>query len=185
MKAHNLLIFSSISLAFLFFACSETKDKGAGSTASAKAVLLQQLKNTHTQKEWFVPVNIALEQLTSEQAMWRDSSGNHSIGQLAYHLLFWNKRLLQKFNGDSIPDFAGNNEETFTDFDQATWEKTVSGLDSVLVTFERSIEQADEEKLKEWYGTLANMNIHNAYHTGQILYIRKMRKSWDPEKGVK
>jgi hypothetical protein len=169
----------------LVWACSEKKDNPAEPLPSAKTILLQQLKNTHTQKEWFVPVNIALEELTPEQAMWRDSSGNHSIGQLTYHLLFWNKRLLQKFQGDSIPDFTGDNEETFTQFDQSTWNKTVSGLDSVLRTFERSIEEADNEKLKEWYSTLANMNIHNAYHTGQILYIRKMRNSWNPEKGVK
>jgi uncharacterized damage-inducible protein DinB len=168
----------------LLFACSEKKSN-EDTTTSAKAILLQQLKNTHTQKEWFVPVNIALEDLTPEQAMWRDSSGNHSIGQLAFHLFFWNKRLLRKFNGDSIPDFTGNNEETFTDFDQVTLDKTISGLDSVLTAFEKGIEQADEKKLTEWYATLANMNIHNAYHTGQILYIRKMKKSWDAEKGVK
>jgi hypothetical protein len=25
----------------------------------------------------------------------------------------------------------------------------------------------------------------NAYHTGQIIYIRKMKGNWDPAKGVK
>jgi hypothetical protein len=27
--------------------------------------------------------------------------------------------------------------------------------------------------------------MHNAYHIGQIVYIRKLQGSWDPEKGVK
>src|SRR5687767_10968199 len=109
MKTPSIFV-SCISLVSLLWACSEKKDTSTEPATSAKTVLLQQLKNTHTQKEWFVPVSIALEDLTPEQAMWRDSSGNHSIGQLTYHLLFWNKRQLQKFQGDSIPDFTGDNE---------------------------------------------------------------------------
>jgi hypothetical protein len=182
MKAHCL---PSLIFAILLVSACSGKKESLVNAASAKTVLLQQLKNTHTQKEWFVPVNIALEGVTADQAMWRDSSGNHSIGQLAFHLLFWNKRVLRKFNGDSVADFTGNNEETFTEFDQTTWDKTVSELDSVLATLEKGIDQADEKKLIDWYSTIANLNIHNAYHTGQILYIRKMRKSWDGEKGVK
>jgi hypothetical protein len=163
--------------------CQE-KSSPAG-TSTTKSVLLQQLKNTHSNKEWFVPVNIALEGLTAEQAMWRDSSGNHSIGQLTYHLLFWNKRQLAKFNGQAEGKFSGDNEETFDAFNQADWDKTVAGLDSVLTALAKGIEGADETKLTSWYATVANISIHNAYHTGQILYIRKLQKSWDPEKGVK
>src|SRR5882762_5619149 len=83
-----------------------------------KSVLLEQLKTTHSKKNWFVPVNIALEGVTPEQAMWKDGSGNHSVGQLAYHLLFWNKRALAGLKGEKEPDFSGNNEETFTAFDK-------------------------------------------------------------------
>lgn len=174
---------SCFILVLLLSGCNvETKNNTDGVT---KSTLLKQLKNTHTDKEWFVPVNIALEGVTPEQAMWRDSSGNHSIGQLAYHLLFWNKRQLAKFNGQPEGEFSGNNEETFTKFDQATWSKTVSELDSVLTTLEKSIEAADEAKLKEWYPTIANISVHNAYHTGQIIYVRKLQKVWDAEKGVK
>jgi hypothetical protein len=171
----SLLIVAAMS-------CSKTEST-PGSTA--KEPLLHQLKTTHTVKEWFVPVKTALEGVTAEQAMWRDSSGNHSVGQLAYHLLFWNKRQLAKFNGQPEGDFSGNNEETFTKFDQAKWEKTVAGLDSVLTALEEGIETADEAKLKEWYPTIANISAHNAYHTGQIVFVRKLQKSWDAEKGVK
>jgi hypothetical protein len=76
-------------------------------------------------------------------------------------------------------------KETFTAFDKKTWDKTVSKVDSIATEWEKAIEAADEEKLKEWYPTLANINTHNAYHTGQIIYIRKMQNWWDPEKGVK
>src|SRR5689334_2400374 len=81
-----------------------------------KAVLLEQLRTTHTQKDWFVPVSVALEGLTAEQAKWKDNSGNHSIGQLANHLLFWNSEQLAKFKGEKPAPYSGNNEETFNGF---------------------------------------------------------------------
>src|SRR6516162_484571 len=47
-----------------------------------KSILLEQLRTTHNEKDWFVPANIAIEGITPEQAKWTDGSGNHSIGQL-------------------------------------------------------------------------------------------------------
>ncbi|MEP6937737.1 MAG: hypothetical protein ABI871_06680, partial [Chthoniobacterales bacterium] len=29
------------------------------------------------------------------------------------------------------------------------------------------------------------ISTHNAYHTGQILYVRKLQGSWNPANGVK
>ena len=60
-------------------------------TVDLRSVLLEQLKTTHNKKDWFVPISVAVDGLTAEQAMWKDNSGNHSVGQLAYHLLFWNQ----------------------------------------------------------------------------------------------
>src|SRR6267142_529993 len=37
-----------------------------------RGVLLAQLRTTHNQKDWFVPVNVAVEGLTAEQATWTD-----------------------------------------------------------------------------------------------------------------
>ena len=45
-----------------------------------KSILLEQLRTTHNQKEWFVPANVAVEGLTAEQANWKDGKGNHSVG---------------------------------------------------------------------------------------------------------
>ncbi len=150
-----------------------------------KSVLLEQLKTTHNKKNWFVPVNIALEGVTAEQAMWKDNSGNHSVGQLAFHLLFWNQRQLEVFKGNKETNFSGNNEETFTAFDKNTWTQTVAKLDQVLTDIEKIVESADETKLKSMAENVSNISTHNAYHTGQIIFVRKLQKSWDPEKGVK
>jgi hypothetical protein len=150
-----------------------------------KSILLEQLRTTHSVKDWFVPANIAVEGLTAEQANWKDSSGNHSIAQLATHLIFWNQQSLAKFKGEKAAAFNGNNKETFSPVDKNTWDATVKQLDIVLTEWEKVVEAADEAKLKEWYSTIAHIGTHNAYHTGQIIYIRKMKGWWDEDKGVK
>lgn len=156
----------------------------AQNPASTRTVLLEQLKSTHNSKNWFVPVMVALDGLTAEQAAWKDK-GNHSAGQLAYHLLFWNERSLKDFKGESNPSFSGNNEETFDKFDQKQWADVVKRLDQVLTSIEKWVEGASDEQLAKQAATLANISAHNAYHTGQIISVRKAQGSWDPEKGVK
>jgi uncharacterized damage-inducible protein DinB len=153
--------------------------------ATTKAILLEQLKTTHNKAEWFVPVNTAIEGLTSEQANWKDNSGNHSIAQLVNHLIFWDLDVLEKFKGKQKSAFNGNNDDTFSPVTQAQWEGTVQRMDSVLTAWEQAIEQADEKTLSSQYSTIAHIGAHNAYHIGQIIFIRKERGNWNPEKGVK
>jgi uncharacterized damage-inducible protein DinB len=149
---------------------------------SLKTVLLDQLKSTHDKENWFVPVATALEGLTAEQATWSDGSGNHSVGQIANHLLFWNERQLQKFRGQKSTPFNGNNDETFNAFSKEQWEATVKNLNKVLSELEKTIESFDDASLKSWAETIANISAHNAYHTGQIIYVRKQQGSWKPTK---
>ena len=172
-------------LLILVFVLKLTCSLGQSTAPSLRTVLVEQLKTTHNKKEWFVPVNAALEGLTPEQAMWKDGSGNHSIGQLAYHLLFWNQRQLANFKAEKETAFSGNNEETFNGFDKNSWTQMVTKLDNVLSEREKIVMAADESKLKSWAPTIANISTHNAYHTGQIIFVRKLQGSWDPEKGVK
>jgi len=150
-----------------------------------KSILLEQLRTTHNQKEWFVPANTAVEGLTPEQASWTDGKGNHSVGQLANHLIFWNRQELAKFNGEPPEKFSGNNDETFNNFDSKNWPATVKQLDEILTAWEKAVESADDAKLKDWYSDIAHIGTHNAYHIGQIIYVRKEQGSWNPEKGAK
>jgi len=152
---------------------------------SLKSVLLQQFQNTWNQQDWFVPVSKAVEGLTAQQAMWKPSDSSHSIGQLTYHLLFWNRQSLDKFYGRKPASFDGDNNETFTAFTEATWASTVEQLNQVMKDWETAIRNADDVKLQGWYDVIAHISTLNAYHTGQILYIRKLAGNWDPSRGVK
>ena len=150
-----------------------------------KSILLEQLRSTHNKAEWFVPANTAVEGLTAEQANWTDGKGNHSVGQLVSHLIYWDRRSLEKFKGEPQEKYDGNNDETFTSFDKKTWDEAVKQLDQVLTEWEQAVESADDAKLKDWYSQIAHIGAHNAYHIGQIVFVRKEQGSWNPEKGVK
>lgn len=173
-------IFLLLMLAAAFAAKAQTNK-----TPTLKSILLEQLKSTHTSEEWFVPANIAIDGLTAEQANWKDSNENHSIAQLTTHLIFWNEQSLAKFKGETPAAFDGNNKETFSPVNKDTWAATVKKLDDVLTEWENVIEAADDAKLASWYSTIAHIGTHNAYHIGQIIYIRKMKGWWDDNKGVK
>jgi len=180
---YRLIFF--LGLSCLSFQQLIAQVKESKTPATLKSVLLAQFKTTWDKQEWFVPVAKGIEGITAEQASWKPSDSSHSVGELAYHLLFWNKRLLNEFNGKAKDAFSGNNNETFDAFTEATWNATVQQLKQVMEDWEKAIAAADDAKIQTWYESIANMNTHNAYHTGQILYIRKQAGNWNSEKGVK
>lgn len=175
----------AILLLSLFSLASAQEPKKDQKPPTLRSILLEQLKTTHNDKDWFVPANIAVEGLTAEQATWTDGKGNHSIGQLAYHLVFWNSQVLAKFKGETPPKYSGKNDETFNDFDAKKWNETVRQLDKVMVDLEKFVESADDTTIEKNASTIAHIGTHNAYHIGQIIYIRRLQGSWNPEKGVK
>jgi uncharacterized damage-inducible protein DinB len=172
-----------ISLFFSIPALAQTQPPKP--PATLKSILLEQLRSTHDHAEWFVPANTAVEGLTAEQAKWTDGKGNHSVGQLTYHLVFWNREMLAKFKGEKKDTFNGNNEETFNNFNSAQWTDLVKQLDQVMTDWEKAVEQADDAAISKGASLIAHVGAHNAYHIGQIIYVRKEQGSWDPNKGVK
>ena len=153
--------------------------------ATLRSLLLHELRTTHNTAEWFVPINTAVEGLTAEQANWQPPNGGHSAGQLAYHLLFWNRRNLNNFRGIKNDNFTGDNKETFDKFDNRQWADMVKQLDRVMTDLEKLVETADDQQLAKWANTIGNLCTHNAYHVGQIVHVRKLQGTWNPDKGVK
>jgi uncharacterized damage-inducible protein DinB len=150
-----------------------------------RGVLLEQLHTTHDVEDWFVPANIAVAGLTAEQAKWSPGKGSHSVGQLAYHIWYWDARELAEFRGEKPAPFDGNNNETFDNFTPAQWDDLVKKLNQVLTDWDKAVETADDAKLTANASLIAHVGAHNAYHIGQILYVRKLEGAWDPAKGVK
>ncbi|MEM9650247.1 MAG: DinB family protein, partial [Bacteroidota bacterium] len=163
-----------IGIIILFSSCSENKN-----VSKLKPLLIEQLKNTHTEQNWFVPTKIAIEGLSAEQSNWKDSTENHSIGELVSHLTFWSEMNLKAFKGEDMSDFEVDNETTFKEYTDEEWESLVAKLDSVQTEWKRLMEKATDEQLTEWSLEIVNMTAHNAYHSGQIIYIRKRNGWWN------
>src|SRR6476659_8670666 len=137
-----------LSFACFLSAATFAMAESGPAAPTLKSVLLAQLKETHNQEEWFVPVKVAIEGLTPEQAAWKDATENHSIAQLVNHLIFWNRQQLAKFKGENPTPFNGDNKETFSGLDKATWDASVKQIDEVLTDWEKAIAEADDAKLE-------------------------------------
>src|SRR5271170_2752634 len=102
MHRHTTILMAALIGLSLQLSAQQTKEP-----PTLRSILLRQFQTTWNQEDWFVPVSIAVDGLTAQQAMWKPSDSSHSVGQLTYHLLFWNKQSLDKFYGRKPDSFDG------------------------------------------------------------------------------
>jgi len=163
---------------------------------TTKEFIIEQLSSARNTKNWFVSFKDSVEGLSAEEAKWHDGSGNHSIWQIVNHLNFWNERLLIRFSGGVPTGMEGENSGTFSvDLGwEAEWHSSVQKFDEIMAEFETRLRDKGDEWLKKpalegyeetWYDRFAQMTLHNAYHIGQIVHLRKQQGSWNSEQGVK
>ncbi|MGG4489730.1 DinB family protein [Metabacillus idriensis] len=70
--------------------------------------------------------------------------------------------------------------------DENGWAKTLQRLDEVMSQFKTVIAELDDEKLKAPYaanrpsieGLISSIIMHDSYHIGQIVLLRKLQSSW-------
>ncbi|MEN0048555.1 MAG: DinB family protein [Bacteroidota bacterium] len=163
----------ALILGSIILSCSNHSNK-----AAVKALLIEQLENTHTKQDWFVPAKTAMEGLSYEQASLKDSTDNHSIIEIVSHLIFWNERILKAFKEEEVSDFDNNNEVTFEDYKELDWTNSVMKLDSIQAEWQQAVKDATYNQIEVWSSEISNMAAHTAYHTGQIIYIRKQHGWW-------
>lgn len=153
-----------------------------------RTLLLQQWASCLDQEDWFPPLEKVLEDITVEQASWKPVEGAHSIWELVCHLLFFEKRILLRFLGQTANEpQAEDNDATYrvpTETSQ-NWQKTKQEyfyvhreLEKILATSELEDlyrEIPDDNPLMIELKSLA---MHDAYHIGQIVFLSKMQGAW-------
>lgn len=158
---------------------------------SKKEFVLDQLTVCRNMESWIKPLSMALEGLTVEDVLWRQNEDSHTIGEIANHLRFYNERWIKRFTGEPITDNVENNDSTFmvdSELSEENWLNLVHQLDEGLSKWQQMIHDSPESKLEEpipnfpenavWWEALSNLCTHNAYHIGQIIFIRKAQGSW-------
>lgn len=160
-----------------------------------KEVLLKQYDRCYNKNGWFVAVRNAVEGVTAEQATWKPEGSDNSIWETLAHVGYYNNAYLQRFKGIEYQYDVADNNETFRGGERTeeAWQAEVAKFDAMMTEWRGLIDSADESKFDEpvptkperkWFELLADVNAHNAYHGGQILLLRKLQGSWNPDKGV-
>jgi uncharacterized damage-inducible protein DinB len=155
--------------------------------SNAKKLVLSMLDFRLDHEAGFVPLMDAINGLTAEQASWQPTESSHSIWQIVNHVTFWNQRVLDRLQGVVQGTEDISNDETFGGpgeaMNETSWREAVERVRAVCHKMRETVLQFDDSQLDEPYdddGTpvkvvLADLALHDAYHIGQILYIRKMQ----------
>lgn len=149
---------------------------------NTKEVLLAQI-DTCLENTWFVSLFYSIEGLTEEEADWKPSSEVNSIREIVNHLIFYNERHLNRFN--NIPLESKKVESTFSNRDELTWDDARERITKGIESWRMELRNADMKKVEEQAEVIAHLTIHITYHTGQIIFLRKLQGSWNTEEGVK
>jgi uncharacterized damage-inducible protein DinB len=160
---------------------------------STKNVLLDQFTTCFDTNGWFVATKNAIAGLTADQAEWKPAGADNSIREIINHLNYYNNAYLRRFKGIDYEYKIADNDESFDKGEAPTWEAEAERFDAIMSELRDLLSQADKSKLKElappsnkvkWRQMIANINAHNAHHGGQIVLLRKLQGSWNPNKGV-
>jgi uncharacterized damage-inducible protein DinB len=144
---------------------------------SIREILIEQLKSVHDENRWFVCFNYAIKNLEPGQAKEKREDQPYSIAEIVQHLYFYNERYMSRFRGEEVPE-RPRHYDTFQNHGGIEWEVRISDFQMVMNLFKQELETCNEEKLEVWGETLSNLFMHNAYHIGQIVTIRKQNGWW-------
>lgn len=147
-------------------------------------LLIRMLDTTYDQESWYAPFKPAIEGLTAEQACWRpDGEATKTIWENVNHLTYYKERLTAKLEGrEWTQTLDGNDTFYLTEQinDDKEWGAVVERVESAHGRLREALSKTTAEMLEEnsLEEKLLDIMMHDAYHTGQIMQLRKMQGSW-------
>lgn len=152
-------------------------------------LLRDQLLNRFKKSGAHVDLSDALDGITWQQAGSWAEEFPYTIWQLAEHIRITQYDILEfsrngKYESPKWPE--GYWPDNKTPSNEAVWIKTIAQIKEDQETFAKLITQREEQLLKPFsYGSGQSLFLealliidHTAYHTGQILLIRKLKGLW-------
>ncbi|GGF95724.1 hypothetical protein GCM10010912_45840 [Paenibacillus albidus] len=153
----------------------------------AREVLANQLLANANDPSWHIPFMQAVEGVTEEEAVWKPNEGSNSIAELTYHLLYWNEAWQARYREgrmDAVPP-VGDNNNSFVIPEGRSFDQLRTALLEVLLCWQDLLSEATLEAgvsgfpvPAAWWELISNAATHNAYHIGQMVYVRKLQSSW-------
>lgn len=141
---------------------------------------------------WFAPYSHALEAVTAAQAAWSPEGKGNSVWQIVGHVTYYTQRTANDLLGRPRPSHRPTNDETFgpqgEPTDEAGWAAAREALFGAAQAYQEAIgalsdEQVDQplpgEPLPVSF-KIGDVNLHNAYHLGQIVTLLQLQGVWKP-----
>jgi len=144
-------------------------------------VLLDQWDKAMVKEDWYPPTSHALKDITNQQALWKpEGMAVNSIWENVQHLLYYKQRLVSRLDSIAFEFEVETNDETFNirDASEEEWISARQNLLEVHDILRKKLEQMPEEELLKVSEGVLSLVTHDAYHTGQIIFLRKLQGSW-------
>lgn len=147
-------------------------------------LLLRILDTTYEKESWYAPLKPAIEGLTAEQASWRtDGEATKTIWENVNHLTYYKERLTAQLEGREWNQTLDGNETFYLTEqinDEKEWRAVVERVETAHRGLREAVSKTTDEMLEEdsLEEKLLDIMLHDAYHTGQIIQLRKMQGSW-------
>lgn len=164
----------------------------AASAALATAETTAALRDALRGSGQFVDSRRVLEALDWRLAGEKPPGAEHSVRRIAAHLVFWQDLYLERLAGaerPSPPHDAAGWPGGDAARDEREWKALVARFADGLARAEAAIDSAPlGQTLARWGGRtrfagLNGLAIHNAYHLGQVVQLRRMLGAWPPPGG--
>jgi uncharacterized damage-inducible protein DinB len=117
---------------------------------------------------------------------------DHSALRLVNHMVYWQDRYLARLAGEDAPTPPHDSEGwpgPVVPADEAEWRDAVAAFTKGLADAERAVTAAPLGETgptlagKTRLGTLNGLALHNGYHAGQLVQLRKVLGAWPPPGG--
>ncbi len=150
-----------------------------------KSILLQYWQLAAESEGWYPPYADALNGVDASLASWKpEGNAANTIWETVTHVTHFKERLLRRIQG--LPDQEiGSNDDTFIvkGSGEADWQEAVARLFAAHRELYRRLEGMEETDLdmpqdRPIGVQFLDLIVHDAYHTGQIILIRKLKGAW-------
>ncbi|MBN8191800.1 DinB family protein [Bacillus sp. NTK074B] len=151
-------------------------------------LLLRMLDTTYDQESWYAPFKPAIEGLTAEQACWKpDGEATKTIWENVNHLIYYKERLTARLEGREWTNTLDGNDTFYLTeqvHDDKEWREVVARVETAHRGLREALRKTTEAKIEEdsLEEKLLDIMLHDAYHTGQIMQLRKMQGSWPSQR---
>lgn len=142
-------------------------------------------RECYAEEGWFTPLKQSLKDISEEGYNFKPDEKTHSIRELVNHLIFWNERWLSRMKGKEPGEFTEKNEITFEgETKEQTKDQLIRRLIDNFDEWDKELRSCGEEKMNmilfegteysaKWSQFISSMILHNAYHIGQIMTVKK------------